>query len=155
MEERKLKNYDDPSSISKYDFLNALSQLRDGKSVKIFQYSFKNHVRTENYRIVNSSDLLIIEGIFSFSFNEILNLYDLKIYVDLDTDLRLIRRILRDSRERGRSLQTTINQYLDTIRPTQERFVKKDKNLADIIIFGDREHTKILNLIVSYIENNK
>lgn len=152
MSERIEKNYDHPNAISKDDFKIALDMLRSGREIKIYKYSFHEHVRTKEFRIVKPAQLLIVEGIFSFSFEEVLKTFDLKIYVDLDTDLRLIRRIYRDAEERGRTLELTINQYLHTIKPTQEKFVKRDKKLADVILHGDKNHSNVIELIGSHLK---
>lgn len=153
MEERRKVNYDEPASISEDDFQNALKLLSSGQSVRIQSYDFAQHNRIDEWRTVEPTDLIIIEGLFSFSFFDLLSYYDLMVYVDLETDLRLIRRLLRDKEKRGRSFDTTIKQYLKTIKPTQEKFVAKDKELADIILHGNKDHTKVIAMIAAYVKS--
>lgn len=155
MEERRKINYDEPASISKKDFQNALRSLASGNSIRIQSYDFAQHNRIDEWRTVEPTDLIIIEGLFTFSFVDLLSNYDLKVYVDLETDLRLIRRLLRDKEQRGRSFDTTIAQYLKTIKPTQEKYVAKDKELADIILHGNKDHTKVIEMIVAFVRTKK
>lgn len=152
MEERRKINYDEPASISKKDFQNALKSLASGNSIRIQSYDFAQHNRIDEWRTVEPTDLIIIEGLFAFSFVDLLSYYDLKVYVDLEADLRLIRRLLRDKEQRGRNFDTTIAQYLKTIKPTQEKFVAKDKELADIILHGNKDHSKVIEMIAAYVK---
>ncbi|MHA2250502.1 MAG: uridine kinase [Candidatus Kariarchaeaceae archaeon] len=150
-EERVTVNYDEPDSIDHLEFYSALKSLVSGKEANIPVYDFSLHTRTEKSRNVKPSDIVIVEGIFAFSFPEINELYDLTIYVDLEIDLRLIRRIRRDTTERGRTLGSILDQHLTTVRPTQALHVEQDQNKADIILRGDHDHEKIIRIILDSI----
>lgn len=155
MEERNQVNYDHPDSINQEEFLDVISKLSENKSAKIPVYDFSIHNRSEEYRQVDPAQLIIVEGIFSLSFEAINLYYSLKLYVDLEPDIRLIRRIRRDRRERGRTLDSILNQYTDTVRPTQEEYVINDKFKADVIILGDNDNDMLIELICNYLERSK
>ena len=150
-EERVKVNYDVPASIDHQEFHRVIKVLSEGKQTEIPVYDYSVHTRTADTRIVKAVDVIIVEGIFAFSFDEINNYYTLKIYVDYDTDLSLIRRIQRDTVERGRTLDSIISQYTNTVKPSQSEHVKKDKTKADMILQGDHDHTIITQLILSYV----
>lgn len=150
-EERTKINYDEPVSINRNEFYEALKKLSNGNEAIIPIYDFSRHTRTNETKIISQTDFLIVEGIFSFSFEEVNELYDFKIYVDYDADLRLIRRIQRDTNERGRTIDSIINQYLKTVRPTQSIYVENDKSKADIVISGGKNHDTLIHTILHSI----
>lgn len=152
MEERIKVNYDHPDSIDSSAFLHALEQLADGNTIDIPAYDFSTHTRKNEVRTVEPADLIIVEGIFSLSFEAINPIYDIRIFIDLDQDLRLIRRVRRDMKERGRSLESIFKQYLNQVRPSQEVYVTQDKILADLILLGNQDHRRILGMIQAAIE---
>ncbi|MCY3412879.1 MAG: uridine kinase [Candidatus Heimdallarchaeota archaeon] len=149
MEERIKINYDDPSSIDKETFIQTIRHLSSSSEVRIPIYDFTTHTQTNQFRSIKPANLIIVEGIFSLSFDELIEISTLSIYVELDADLRLMRRVRRDLVERGRSLDSVLSQYEHTVRPTQINTVMLDMKKADLVIYGDREHTKIIDLILS------
>ena len=153
MEERIKVNYDLPQSIDIEEFSRALRQLHEGHSTEIPVYDFSTHTRKSETRMVNPAIVIIVEGIFSLAFPEINSLYNLKIFIDLDQDLRLIRRVRRDLKERGRNVESVFNQYINQVRPAQDQYVIHDRERADIILHGNKNHHNIYQLLkdaVSY-----
>lgn len=153
MEERGKVNYDDPKSINDTEFLESLVKLREGIPIEVPIYDYSVHNRTDKTRSITTTDIIVVEGLFAFAFDIIIPLYSLKVYVDLDPDLRLIRRIQRDTKERGRTVNSVINQYINTIRPSQKKFVMQDKKHSDIVINGDKDHSELIKLILTYVKS--
>ena len=153
MKERGFVNYDLPHSINNEEFFKTLSNLTEGKSVKIQVYDYTTHTRMNNFRTINPADLIIIEGIFSLSFPEINKLYDIKIFIDLDQDLRLIRRVKRDMIERGRTLESILHQYMTQVRPTQKDYVSNDQSIADLSLNGNQSYDNFISLLISAIKD--
>jgi len=153
MKERGFVNYDLPHSIDNEEFFKTLSNLTEGKSVKIQVYDYTTHTRMNNFRTINPADLIIIEGIFSLSFPEINKLYDIKIFIDLDQDLRLIRRVKRDMIERGRTLESILHQYMTQVRPTQKDYVSNDQSIADLSLNGTQSYDNFISLLISAIKD--
>lgn len=133
-EQRTRINYDHPASLDNELLLQHLRQLSEGKSVEKPVYDFTTHTRRAQTVHVEPADVLIVEGILIFENEELRSLMDLKLFVDTDSDVRLIRRLHRDMRERGRSLESVIQQYLTTVRPMHLQFVEPSKRYADVII---------------------
>ncbi|MHA2172846.1 MAG: uridine kinase [Candidatus Kariarchaeaceae archaeon] len=152
-EERTKVNYDIPSSIDQHEFQRVIKLLSEGKDVKIPVYDYTIHNRTSDTRMVEAVKVIIVEGIFAFSFDKINSYYTLKIYVDYDSDVRLIRRIQRDTIERGRTIDSIVSQYINTVKPSQSEHVENDKNKADMVIRGNHDHSIIFQLILSYVLN--
>jgi len=133
-EEREKLNYDHPNSFETGLMVEHIKQLKEGKSVERPVYDFVIHNRREETVTVEPAKVIIVEGILIFENKELLDLFDMKVFIDTDADVRIIRRILRDVRERGRSLDSVINQYLTTVKLMHEEFVEPSKKNADIII---------------------
>lgn len=133
-EQRTRINYDHPASLDNELLLQHLRQLSEGKSIEKPVYDFTTHTRRAQTVHVEPADVLIVEGILIFENEELRSLMDLKLFVDTDSDVRLIRRLHRDMRERGRSLESVIQQYLTTVRPMHLQFVEPSKRYADVII---------------------
>lgn len=155
LEERRKQNYDTPNSIDSNEFAATLHNLIAGEAVQLRKYDFSIHNRVDELKTISPADLIIVEGIFALTFPAIRELYSLTIYVNLDSDLRVIRRLERDVQERGRSIESIISQYLNTIRPTQSEYVLHDDLYADIILHGDRDHSHIIDLILSFVSRNQ
>lgn len=137
IEERAKTNFDHPDSLDTELLIHQLKELVDGRSVMIPQYDFKTHSRCEDEgKVIESKRVILVEGILLFSINELVQLMDLKIYVDAPCDIRLMRRIERDSIERGRTLGDIIDQYTTTVRPMHDEFVEKSKYNADLILYS-------------------
>lgn len=133
-EERVELNYDHPNSFDTDLMIAHIKELKKGNSVQRPVYDFVIHNRTAETVAVNPAKVVIVEGILIFENKELLDLFDIKVFIDTDADVRIIRRILRDVQERGRSLESVINQYLTTVKLMHEQFVEPSKRNADIII---------------------
>ena len=133
-EERSKLNYDHPDSFDTDMLVEAVKELKRGHSVVCPVYDYTVHDRSDKTVTVNPAKVVIVEGILIFSCKELCRQMDIKIYVDTDADVRILRRIMRDVRDRGRSLDSVVNQYLSTVKPMHEQFVEPSKRNADIII---------------------
>lgn len=152
-EERKLTNYDHPSSLENELLISQLKDLIDGKSIKKPTYDFMLQTRSDKYEIVEPKKVIILDGILILEDERIRELADIKIFVECDEDLRLIRRIKRDMVERGRSFDHIIEQYLTTVKPMYHHFVSKTKRYADIIIPNDFSHSVATDLLIEKIKS--
>ncbi len=132
--ERAKLNYDHPDSLETELMVEHIQQLKSGKSVEMPVYDFTTHSRKEATVHVEPKRLLLVEGILIFAEKTLRKLFDMKIYVDTDADLRIIRRLTRDIEERGRTVHSVVDQYLQTVRPMHLEFVEASKRYADIIV---------------------
>ncbi len=133
-EERTRLNYDHPDAFDTELLVKALRDLKRGRSVQCPVYDYTIHDRTDKTVTIRPAKVIIVEGILIFQSRELCRQMDIKIYVDTDADVRILRRIVRDVRDRGRSLESVVNQYLTTVKPMHEQFVEPSKRNADIII---------------------
>lgn len=133
-QERTLLNYDHPQAFDTDMMVEHIRALKNNVPINHPVYSFVEHNRTSESVLVKPSKVIIIDGILIFENKELRELMDIKVFVDTDADLRLARRILRDVRERGRSMESVINQYTTTVKPMHEEFVEPSKRYADVII---------------------
>lgn len=147
-EERAKLNYDHPDSFDTDILIEDLKQLRAGHSIKCPVYDYSIHDRTIT---VKPARVIIVEGILIFQSKELCDLMDIKIYVDTDADVRILRRIVRDVRDRGRSLDSVVNQYLTTVKPMHEQFVEPSKRNADIIIPEGGYNQVALEMVVERV----
>lgn len=153
LEERAKTNFDHPNSLD-FDLLQThLMQLKAGQPILKPSYDFKTHSRTSEQTLVQPTKIIIVEGILLLSVPAIRDLFDLKIFVEAEDDIRILRRIERDIKERGRDLASIKEQYLTTVKPMHVQFVKPSKIYADVIIpsFGDT--TPALQLIISRLKD--
>lgn len=134
LEERAKLNYDHPGAFDTAMMVEHLKALKNGVPVEQPVYSFVEHNRTDETVLIKPSRVIIVDGILIFENRELRDLMDIKVYVDTDADVRLARRILRDVQERGRSMESVINQYLNTVKPMHQEFVEPNKRYADVII---------------------
>ena len=133
-EERAKLNYDHPSSFDTDMLIQALKDLRAGRAVTCPVYDYSIHDRSDRVLHIKPAKVIIVEGILIFQNRELSRQMDVKLFVDTDADVRILRRIVRDVRDRGRSLESVVNQYLSTVKPMHEQFVEPSKRNADIII---------------------
>ena len=133
-EERTKLNYDHPDAFDTWLMVEHIKALKEGKSVECPTYSFIEHNRASETLLVKPSKVIIVDGILIFENEELRNIMDIKVFVDTDADIRLARRILRDVRERGRSMESVISQYTTTVKPMHEQFVEPSKRYSDVII---------------------
>ena len=133
-EERCKLNYDHPDSLDTALLVEHVRELKKGNAIMHPTYDFANHSRNAQWQKAESAKIIIVEGILIFTDNKLCKLCDVKLFVDTDADVRFIRRLSRDVNERGRSMQSVINQYLTTVKPMHEQFVEPTKSKADLII---------------------
>lgn len=133
-EERCKLNYDHPDSFETNLMLQHIEMLKNWQSVDVPIYDYTIHNRSKKTMTIKPSKVIVIEGILIFENKELRNMCDIKVFVDADADVRIIRRILRDAEERGRSLESVITQYTTTVKPMHEQFVEPSKKYADIIV---------------------
>lgn len=134
LEERSRMNYDHPHAFDTYMLVQHLKDLKDGKCIEHPLYDFVNHTRAKETVKVEPTKVVIVEGILVFENKELRDMMDMKIFVDTDADVRIIRRILRDVKQRGRSLDSVVDQYLNTVKLMHDQFVEPSKRFADIIV---------------------
>jgi uridine kinase len=153
MEERKKLNYDHPS-IFDIDLLKKhLEDLSQGIPIKVPIYSFEKYARTDKFEVVYPKPIIIVEGILLFYYDDLRNFFSIKIFVDTDADVRIIRRIERDVLRRGRTLRSVIDQYLETVRPMHIQFVEPTKQFADIIIPRGGKNEIAMDIIIAKIKS--
>ena len=153
MEERVKTNYDHPSSLDNDLLVEHLKSLMEGKSIDKPEYDFKTHNRMKETTRVNPTKVIFVEGILVLEDKRIRDLSDVKIFVKSDEDIRFIRRLKRDIEERGRDLDSVINQYLSTVKPMFNKFVNPSSRYADIIIPNDNKHDVAVDFLVAKIKD--
>ena len=116
------------------EMLSDVKRLKNDETIHCPTYDYTHFCRAEKTDIIEPKQVIILEGILLFENKELADLLDIKIFVDTDADVRILRRILRDVKERGRSLDSIVNQYLTTVKPTHEQFIEPSKKIADIIV---------------------
>ena len=150
-EERAALNYDHPDAFDTERMLEDLRALRSGKAVQRPVYDFAIYDRTEDTVTVQPNRVILVEGILIFENPALRNLLDIKIFVDTDADVRILRRILRDVKERERSLESVMEQYLTTVKPMHQQFVEPSKRYADVIVPEGGKNLVALMMIVQRI----
>ncbi|HLS52363.1 MAG TPA: uridine kinase [Tissierellaceae bacterium] len=152
-DERMKTNYDHPFAFDNKLLVSHLKQLLNSKSIEKPIYDFERHNRKKETILVEARKIIILEGILILAEKEIRDLLDIKVFVDTDSDVRIIRRIQRDIKERGRSLDSIIHQYMSTVRPAHLQFVEPTKKYADIIIPEGGYNKVAIDLLVSKIKS--
>ena len=152
-EERKKTNYDHPESLENELLVVHLKMLLDGKEIQKPIYDFVEQTRKKEIEIIYPKPIIILEGILVLEDARIRDLASIKVFVNCDDDLRFIRRLKRDVEERQRSVESIINQYMNTVRPMHHLFVRPTIRYADIIIPNDREHAVCTELLIRNIES--
>ena len=153
-EERIKTNYDHPESFETDLLISHLEKLKNNESIECPIYSFTEHTRTKQTRTIKPTKVIIVEGILIFQNPKLLNLMNIRIYVDTDPDVRILRRILRDVKERGRSLDSVVTQYLSTVKPMHEQYVEPSKRNADIIVLEGGYNLVALDMINQRIQGH-
>lgn len=133
-EERKKCNYDHPDSFETDLLVEHIKQLKEGKSIECPVYDYTQHNRSNETITVSPSKVMIIEGILALHDSRLRDLFDMKIYVEADADERILRRVLRDTKQRGRDIEGIIEQYLTTVKPMHYMYVEPTRAMADIVI---------------------
>ncbi|PIZ25415.1 MAG: uridine kinase, partial [Chloroflexi bacterium CG_4_10_14_0_8_um_filter_57_5] len=145
-------NFDHPNSLESELLIRHIKQLRSGQAVDVPIYDFSTHSRTERTYIVQPRPVILVEGILIFAEKNLREMFDVKLFVDTDSDIRFIRRLQRDIAERGRTTDSVIHQYLTTVRPMHLEFVEPSKRYADVIIPEGGFNTAALDMVVARIE---
>lgn len=152
-EERCKLNYDEPAAFDTSLMVYHLDQLRHGYSIECPVYDFTVHNRSDETIRLVPHKVIIVEGILIFENEELRNLMDIKIFVDTDADIRLCRRIKRDVNKRGRSLESVLTQYQQTVKPMHERYVEPSKKYADLVVPEGGKNLVALNMITGHIQH--
>ena len=150
-EERSKLNYDCPDAFDTELLLRDLAALRRGEEIRCPVYDYTVHNRSEKTVLVKPAPVVIVEGILIFEDRRICDLLDIKIFVDTDADVRILRRIVRDVRDRGRSLESVVDQYLTTVKPMHEMYVEPSKRNADIIIPEGGHNLVAMDMLIERI----
>ncbi|MBE5972497.1 MAG: uridine kinase [Lachnoclostridium sp.] len=153
-EERCRLNYDHPNAFDTELMIEHLKQLKNGQSVECPIYDYTIHNRSKNTLTIAPAKVIIVEGILIFENKELCEQMDIRIFVDTDDDLRIIRRIRRDVMERARSLDSVINQYMETVKPMHEQFVEPSKKNASIIVPEGGRNEVALNMILNQVRSH-
>lgn len=151
-EERVKINYDHPKAFDTELLISHLKDLKAGKSIVHPTYDFSTHLRGEKWIKLEPAKVIIVEGILLFENKELVDMMDIKIFVDTDADVRILRRLLRDVKERGRNLDGVVEQYLTTVKPMHERFVEPSKRVADVIVPEGGHNNVAFDMIVDTIK---
>ncbi len=153
MEDRVKTNYDHPLAFDTELLINHIKTLARGSGIAKPIYDFSQHTRSVETVRVESRDIIIIEGIMIFEDKRLRDIMDIKIFVDTDADIRIIRRITRDIRERGRTLESVIGQYLSTVKPAHEQFIEPTKKFADLIIPEGGYNKVAIDIMVAKVKS--
>ena len=150
-EERTKLNYDHPDAFDTDLMIRDIQALRRGETVRCPVYDYTIHDRSGETVEVRPTKVIIVEGILIFENQALRDLMDIKIFVDTDADVRILRRIMRDVKKRGRSLDSVVKQYLTTVKPMHEQFVEPSKRYADIVVLEGGHNLVALDMIIGRI----
>lgn len=153
MEERVKTNYDHPFAFDTDLLVKHLTQLKHKKSIEKPIYDYTLHTRSPKTEQIESRDVILLEGIFVLAEEKVRNICDILVYVDTDSDIRFIRRLKRDIEERGRSLESVCQQYLNTVRPMHEQFIEPSKKYAHIIVPEGGSNSVAIDLLMTKIKS--
>lgn len=154
LQERENLNYDHPKSIDFDLLVEHVKTLKAGKPIQQPLYSFVTHSRTGDHVLVEPKNVLIVEGILVLTNKELLKEFDLKVYVHADSDERLIRRIRRDTQERGRDLNEVLHRYQTTLKPMHQEFIEPSKEEADLIVPNMKPNSVAIDFLTTVINNS-
>ena len=150
-EERALLNYDHPDAFETELLVEALRALKAGRPIECPVYDYTIHDRSDKTVTIKPARVIIVEGILIFEDKSLCQEMDIKLFVDTDADVRILRRIVRDVRDRGRSLESVVDQYLTTVKPMHEQFVEPSKRNADIIIPEGGHNVVALDMVIERV----
>ena len=153
-EERCKLNYDHPDAFDTDLMIQHLQTLKAGNAIDCPVYDFTVHNRSDRTIHIEPTKVIIVEGILVFQNEALRKMMDIKLFVDTDADVRILRRILRDVQERGRSLESVVNQYLTTVKPMHEKFIEPSKRCADLIILEGGSNIVALDILMQKIYNH-
>lgn len=150
-DQRSKLNYDYPGAFDNELFYEDLLKLQHGKSIDMPRYDYTIHTRSKETTRISPSKIILIEGILVLEDKKIRDITDTKVFIDADSDVRLQRRILRDTKERGRSLESVLEQYIKQVKPMHEKYVEPTKKYADIIIPRGAKNSKGIEILIKHI----
>lgn len=153
-DERSQVNYDHPDAFETPLMIEHLKSLKSGKSIESPVYDYTQHNRSDKVEVIHPSKVIIVEGILIFAEKELRDMMDIKIFVDTDADVRILRRIQRDVEERARTLQSVIHQYLNTVKPMHEQYVEPSKRFADLIVLDGGFNLVALDMIFQRVAHH-
>ncbi len=151
LSERVLLNFDHPDSLDTNLMIEHVKMLQAGQAVDIPVYDFRTFTRTSAVEHITPQPVILVEGILIFAIAELRDIFDIKIFVDTDADIRFMRRLKRDIEERGRTLDSVYKQYLNEVRPMHEAFVEPSKRFADVIIPRGGRNSAALEMVAAQI----
>lgn len=149
--ERLKTNYDHPLAFDNDLLLKQIHQLCEGKTIEKPTYDFVNHTRSAVTEIIKPAEVIVLEGLFVLQDEKIRKMLDMKLYIDTDSDVRFIRRLKRDVRERGRTIENVCDQYMQTVRVMHNAFIEPSKMYADVIIPEGSHNTVAMDLLITKI----
>ncbi|MDO5720131.1 MAG: uridine kinase [Actinomycetaceae bacterium] len=153
-EERSALNYDAPEAFDNNLMVEQLQQLIAGQSIESPVYDYTVHNRSDSTQIIEPAPVVIVEGILIFCFPRLCELFDIKLFVDTDADVRILRRVKRDVLERGRTVESVETQYLTTVKPMHELHVEPSKRKADLIIPEGGRNLVALDMLIKRVERH-
>ena len=150
-EERTKINYDHPDAYETSLLIEHLDALKSGQSVPRLAYDYVEHARVDTGELIESRSVVLLEGIMVLAEEALRERFDMKLYIDTDADVRILRRLARDLSDRGRTLESVTEQYLESVRPMHLQFTEPSKRYADLIIPGGAENDVALDVVVARI----
>lgn len=153
-DERVRLNYDHPSAFDTELLVEHLTALRRGETIAAPVYDFKQHDRSDETMLIAPTGVILVEGILILADERLRSQMDVKIYVDTDADVRILRRVVRDVKQRGRSLESVVTQYLTTVKPMHEQYVEPSRRYADIIVPEGGRNAVALDMLVRRVEHH-
>lgn len=154
IEQRKAINWDHPDAFDTEMMIEHLRELKEGHAIECPNYDYTNYARCTETTHLEPTKVILVEGILIFENKQLCSLMDIKIFVDTDADVRLIRRIRRDVAKRGRSLDSVLTQYLSTVKPMHEQFVEPSKKNADLVVLEGGQNLVALEMIIDRIQRH-
>ncbi|MCR8642609.1 uridine kinase [Paenibacillus sp. N1-5-1-14] len=151
-EEREALNYDHPNAHDNKLLITHLNELKQGRGVEVPVYDFVNHERSTSTLPIEPKSIVIVEGLHVLTDEDVRSALDVKVFVDTDADIRILRRVVRDMNERGRSLQSICNQYMSSVKPMHDAFIEPSKKYADVIIPEGVKNEVGVNLLMILTE---
>lgn len=150
LEDRKKLNFDHPASFEADRLVRDLKALKNGQSIEMPIYDYVAYERKQETTHVEPHDVILVEGLLVLYYPDLRDLFDLKVYVETDSDERLVRRIRRDTIKRGRTLESVLNQYQDTVKPMHEQFIEPSKKHADVIVPTGARNQRGVSLLLNF-----
>jgi uridine kinase len=147
LEKRHHFNFDHPDALDIPLLVSHLQSLKSGHPIEKQVYDFTTHTRKHDTVKVEAHDIIVVDGILIFAINEVCKLFDIKIFIDEEADVRLLRRLQRDVTERGRTIESVARQYLETVRPMHIKYVEPSKSKADIVLMAGDSEQIVINAI--------